>query len=36
MRNFGVLSVATFSLALACGGSKGVKPGGGGDETPGP
>ncbi|TMA23774.1 MAG: hypothetical protein E6J88_12140 [Deltaproteobacteria bacterium] len=34
MRNFGVLSAATFSLALACGGSKGVKPGGGGDETP--
>src|SRR5207237_7685150 len=34
MRNFGVLSVAAFSLALACGGGKSVKPGGGGDETP--
>ena len=33
MRNFGVLSAATLSLALACGGGKNVKAGGGG-ETP--
>jgi len=34
MRNFGVLLAAAFSLALACGGGKSVKPGGGGDDTP--